>query len=47
VLDKASQPTFLAKEAEALITTLREERDITSRVHDGLKQMRDEERQVG
>ncbi len=44
VLDKASQLTFLSKEAEALITTLREERDITSLVHDGLRQMRDEER---
>jgi chromosome segregation ATPase len=47
VLEKASQLTFAAKEAEALITTLREERDITSRVHAGLKELRDEERQVG
>ena len=47
MLDKASQLTFLAKEAEALITTLREERDMTSRVHDGLKELRDEERNVG
>jgi chromosome segregation ATPase len=44
VLDKASQLTFLAKEAEALIVTLREERDIASRVSEGLKELRDEER---
>ena len=43
--DKASQLTFLAKEAEALIVTLREERDITSRVREGLKELRDEERE--
>jgi chromosome segregation ATPase len=46
VLDKATQLTFLAKEAEALITTLREERDLTSRVHEGLKELRDEEREA-
>ena len=45
VLEKASQLTFVAKEAEALITTLREERDLTSKVHEGLKQMRAEERE--
>jgi hypothetical protein len=46
VLDKASQLQFLSKEAEALITTLREERDMTSRVHEGLQQLRDEEREA-
>src|SRR5207249_1654132 len=46
VLDKASQLTFLAKEAEALITTLREERDLTSKVHDSLKALQEEEKEA-
>ncbi|MBI4419381.1 MAG: hypothetical protein HY560_01030 [Gemmatimonadetes bacterium] len=46
VLDKASQLTFLAKEAEALITTLREERDLTAKVHEGWKTLRDEDKQA-
>ncbi|MSR06575.1 MAG: hypothetical protein EXR93_05860 [Gemmatimonadetes bacterium] len=46
VLEKASQLTFVVKEAEALITTLREERDMTSKVHDGLMQLRAEEREA-
>ncbi|MBI4500645.1 MAG: hypothetical protein HY700_05740, partial [Gemmatimonadetes bacterium] len=46
VLDKASQLTFLAKESEALIVALREERDMTSRVREGLKELRDEERET-
>lgn len=46
VLEKASQLMFMVKEAEALITTLREERDLTSKVHDGLQQLRAEEREA-
>jgi hypothetical protein len=29
-----------------LITTLREERDLTARVHEGLQELRDEEREA-
>ena len=47
VLEKAGELTFQAKEAEALIVTLREEREITSRIHAALQELKAEEKKAG
>jgi len=44
VLEKASQLSFQAKEAEALITALREERDVAGRVLEAVREVRAEKR---
>ncbi|MBW3536021.1 MAG: hypothetical protein KY453_12550, partial [Gemmatimonadetes bacterium] len=44
VLDKASQLSFQAKEAEALIGALREERDLASRVMEAVREVQEDKR---
>ena len=44
VLEKAGQLSFQAKEAEALITALREERDVAARVLEAVREAREEKR---
>ena len=46
VLEKAGQLSFQAKEAEALIAALREERDVAGRVLEAVREAR-EEKKVG
>ena len=44
VLEKAGQLSFQAKEAEALIGALREERDLAARVREAVREVRDDKR---
>ena len=46
MLEKAGQLSFQAKEAEALIAALREERDVAGRVLEAVREAR-EEKKVG
>lgn len=43
VIATSGQLTYEAKEAERLLVTLRQERDLTQGIHDALKEMRDED----
>ncbi len=42
VVEKAGALTFQVKQAEALIDTLREERELTDRVRSAFKRLRDD-----
>ena len=44
VLEKAGQLSFQAKEAEALIAALREERDVARRVLEAVREAREEKK---
>ena len=46
VIETTGKLAYEAKEAEGLIATLRQEREITQRIHEALKEMRDEEAQA-
>ena len=43
-IEKASQLQYQAKEAEAIITVLREERELASRIHDAVQELRQEDK---
>jgi len=43
-IEKASQLQYQAKEAEAIITALREERELASRIHDAVQELRQEDK---
>ena len=46
VIETTGKLAYEAQEAEGLIATLRQEREITQKIHEAIKEMRDEEAQA-